>query len=110
MTKETEFLLAQWALWSRIDAGIAKGYPTHSPHEKPGTRDDLAITDEEGMLLDKAVTKLVNRDKKIGNATRLYYFYQQNLSRTAEKLETSRGTVRLWVTAGTAWIDGVLLG
>ena len=108
MTKETEFLLSQWALWSRINSGKAKGYPIRSAFVEPSYCDDLAITDKVGMLIDEAMSLLMKRDRGIGNATALFYFYNQNMTRTAERLETSRNTARRWVEAGTAWIDGLL--
>lgn len=108
MTKETEFLLSQWALWSRFNTGKAKGYPTRSIFEEPRHHDDLVITDDEAMIIDQIVAKLSQKDQQIGYATSIFFFYRQNLTKTAERLDTSRRTAKMWITAGIAWIDGVL--
>jgi hypothetical protein len=106
---DTEFLLAQWAAWSRVNSGRVRGYPTRSAFESPTATDDIHITDDQALIIDAAIKKLLKRDKTIGKATVDYFFLRQNLSRLAARMNTSRRTAQCWVTSGVAWIDGVLI-
>lgn len=109
MNPDTEFLLSQWATWTRINPGKPKGYPKRSPFASSFSGSDLVITDDQAIKIDSAVKKLLNRDLEIGKATVDYFFCGKNLSLIARRLNTSRRTAEKWITAGVSWIDGALI-
>lgn len=107
--EDTEFLLAQWALWSRVNPGLTRGYPQRSPFAAPSVPDDLTISDAQAMKIDAAVSLLLQRDRVIGKAMTLYFFYRQNTSKVARRMRTSRRNADKWIAAGIAWVDGALV-
>ena len=57
MSREVEYLLCQWALWSRSNSGKPSGYPCRAAFANSFRDCDLRITDDEAMVVDSIMSK-----------------------------------------------------
>lgn len=110
---DTEYLLEQWGWW-RIDGVGGLGYK--SPNlvlmrqalAQPSASKNYSITDEWALSIDKAIARLVHRDKQMGDIIWLYYGAKWPMARVGKHYGVSEGKARELVRAGTAWIDCAL--
>ncbi|GLS27754.1 antiterminator Q family protein [Marinibactrum halimedae] len=106
---DTPWLLDQWARWARSNPDNI-GYPTIEPFRRLLGSKGLspAISDDEAMRVDAALSRLLARDSEMGEAVTKYYLYGGNLSRLARELKVDRRRAEVIVKAGTAWMDCAL--
>lgn len=103
--KSTEYLLEQWVRWSLSQADRLS-FPHMAPYARaPRLGCSADIGDDEAMMIDSIVARLLKRDREMGNVTLDYYFGGCNISAIARRYRISRARVDVLVRAGTAWVD-----
>lgn len=116
-SKNTDWLLSQWALWSRTGSSKPKGYGEgvmFNDVARLTKSKAVLITDDEGLLIDKIVAQLKIRDREMAMAIIIYYFSGGNASHVARVLSArseevvNRKRVDVLVKSGTAWVDACL--
>ena len=117
LSNNTNWLLSQWASWSRRGNGEPRGYGEgvmfqevlRLTRAKP-----LLIADEDALLIDRIVVKLTLRDSEMATALIVYHFSDGNASHVARVLSAqanekiNRKRVDVLVKSGTAWVDACL--
>ena len=104
----TQYRLCQWARWVVAGGGVP-GY--RSPalaliRDHMGTvLSSPSISDDEGLLVDRAIGKLLIRDSQLGECVVLYYAKGLSIRALARELGVSKSTASVYLSAGTAWVD-----
>ncbi|MCC5855137.1 MAG: hypothetical protein JJU10_05550 [Idiomarina sp.] len=113
LEKDTCWLLKQWAVWAKSESELLKLYfPDMAPFAKIMCRNAgkvYAISDEQALEVDRAISKLRTRDEEMSKATALFYWLEGNTAATARVLKIHRTRVDVLVAAGTAWVDAILV-
>ncbi|MDN2661829.1 antiterminator Q family protein [Psychromonas sp. 14N.309.X.WAT.B.A12] len=116
-SKNTDWLLSQWALWAKTGGNEPKGFGEgvmFNDVARLTKAKSMLITDDEGQLIDKIVAKLKVRDREMAMAVIIYHFSERNASHVARILSArsnesiNRKRVDVLVKAGTAWVDACL--
>lgn len=109
-SKSTDWLLDQWARWSRVNPGVSLWYQSGSMFSRltGTTLKSPIINDDEAMVVDHAVARLNVRDSEMAQALVVYYFSGGNTSHVARALDMNRRKADTLVKASRAWVDGVL--
>lgn len=109
----TEYLLQEWGVWLRVQAGI----PRYVSPSFALIRDNVCldqgadpqITDDLAMLIDRLVCRLHARYLEAGIALWNYYRYQGMSYRQLGRLmNVTHVKAQELVTVGVAWIDSAL--
>lgn len=110
ITDTTAFLLREWGVWTRTNLGKSIGYPRAVPYApvSPSRSRSSALNDDEAMIVDGVVARLVKRDPEMGKAVVLYYEPSGNASRVASALKVKWHRANVLVQCGTAWVDATL--
>ena len=101
----TDYLLEQWAHWMR-SSGDKLTYPHKQSWaivQRSGCSPD--ITDDEAMMIDGILARLIHRDPQMGRVTWEYYASGCNVSALVRHYRIPRARVDVLVRAGTAWVD-----
>lgn len=109
MIGETEGKLVQWGIWSRRDTeslGTKSVIGDLMGHT--GRSRSLNITDDEGMTIDAAVSRLNRRDGELGRTVVLAYVIGMPHRQIARVMNCSRASVAMRLKASIAWIDCAL--
>lgn len=120
--KKTQGELEQWGKWARAGGADCAGYKSQmltllvQNVPQPGRREPILITDERAVEIDRALARLLTRDREMGLAVMVYYLSGLGfrpaaalLART-HNIRISGDVLRILVTSGAAWLDAVLNG
>jgi hypothetical protein len=110
---DTEYLLQQYGLWLRVQAGIphyvSPSFALLRDNVQIDRGIDPAITDDLAMLLDRLVCRLYRRYPGSGMALWNFYRYQGMSYRQLGRLMgCSHVRAQELVTVGAAWVDSAL--
>lgn len=112
---DTEWLLEQWGYW-RMD-GI--GVPRYVSPLYALIRDNVpceggvkqySLTDDLALIIDGAVSRLINRDEQMGNFIWLYFGAKWPALRIGRENGIGEAKAREIIKAGVAWIDCAVEG
>ena len=117
-TKNTDWLLAQWAKWAKQGGVAPQGYGEsamfHEVERLTTSPTRLLICEEDALQIDGIIAQLTIRDGEMAQATMLFYYSDGNASHVArvlskgKKRTINRKRVDVLVKAGTAWVDAIL--
>lgn len=109
MLGDTQQRLTAWAHWVRSsDSGLRMGY-SQVTLVAAGTVSMPVCSDEDALAVDRAVARLSQRDRVMGEILVMAYQYGFSLARIAREAGVgSREKVRYLLGAGEAWIDCAL--
>ncbi len=101
--RTVEDLLEHWGRWVVLDSGVSccasRENDLHSP----------MITDDDALVIDRLVGRLLQRYKECGNVVMKYYTARDtSLVVVGKKLGFGEEKTRQLLKAGVAWIDGAL--
>lgn len=114
--------LEQWGRWVRAGGAECVGYKSQmltvlvQNVPQPARRDPIMMTDERAVEIDRALARLLARDREMGLAVMVYFISGQAYRGSASLLSRVHGvvlsadTVRRLVVSGVAWLDGALNG
>lgn len=112
----TEARIFNWAAWARAGSAVRSlGYksPTLTllRDNVGGDRwnpPSVAVSDDEGMAVDIAVTRLFHRKPDLHRALYLHYVVGKSFRDVAREMGggVSHQTVSGWVSQAVSWIDG----
>ena len=112
---DTEWLLEQWGYW-RMDG---MGVPRYVSPLYALMRDNVpceggvkqySLTDDLALIIDGAVSRLINRDDQMGNFIWLYFGAKWPALRIGRENGIGEAKAREIIKAGVAWIDCALEG
>ncbi|CAM3536813.1 Phage antitermination protein Q [Vibrio aerogenes CECT 7868] len=106
----TDWLIEQWVCWIRHNREGVAGYASCSPFTRllgNGLPSPM-ISEEDAMLVDRAIARLNQRDPQMAKALTLYFFAGGNISYVARQMNFDRRQATILVKSGTAWIDAVI--
>jgi hypothetical protein len=107
---DTEWLLEQWGYW-RMDG---MGVPRYVSPLYALMRDNVpceggvkqySLTDDLALIIDGAVSRLINRDDQMGNFIWLYFGAKWPALRIGRENGIGEAKAREIIKAGVAWID-----
>ncbi len=110
---DTEWLLEQWGFW-RMDG---MGVPHYVSPLYIMIRDNTqcvggvrgyTLKDDMALLIDSAVSRLIKRDRQMGDFVWLYFGAKLPANRIARESGMSERKAWELIKAGVAWIDGAL--
>ena len=102
--KRTEELLVLWGHWLR-SIGISPGVTRMDLMRRQSV---IRISDEQGLLMDGLVCRLIIRDTRMGTIVRDAYYCQKSDIEMGVEWGRNRDTIAKWREAGIMWIDGML--
>ncbi|MHC8404318.1 antiterminator Q family protein [Pseudomonas sp. TMB3-21] len=112
---DTEWLLEQWGYW-RMDG---MGVPRYVSPLYALMRDNVpceggvkqySLTDDLALIIDGAVSRLINRDDQMGNFIWLYFGAKWPALRIGRENGIGEAKAREIIKAGVAWIDCAVEG
>ena len=108
--KTTEWLLINWGKWAKDNNGL--GYPSIEPYERMRASQSAGpqITDDEAMVIDRAVAELIAAKPREGDALARYYLYRPTYRELGRQLRKHHAVVAQWVDSGRSWVDGWIVG
>ncbi|HCF2609886.1 TPA: antitermination protein Q [Pseudomonas aeruginosa] len=109
---DTAWLLEQWGYW-RMDGRGIPGYVSQmaavmSRANPVGRVESYSITDEHAEMMDKALARLMRRDRQMGDFVWFYYGAKWPANRIGRENQMSERKAWELIKAGVAWIDGAL--
>ena len=101
--RTVEYLLEHWGRWVVLGSGVSccasRENDLHSP----------MITDDDALMIDRLVGRLIKRYKECGDVIMKYYTARDKaLADVGKKLGYGEEKTRQLWKAGVAWIDGAL--
>ncbi|WP_223528360.1 antiterminator Q family protein [Pseudomonas sp. A-RE-23] len=114
MTYDAEELLTQWGRWVWQGAGvpgygISPLYALMRDNVEQVTRSlPAAISDDEALMVDRAVASLWKRYPKTADCVRFYYCTGMTMQSVGNGLGLSRLKVRELIIAGNNYIQACL--
>ncbi|AXF52813.1 MAG: antitermination protein Q [Podoviridae sp. ctdb7] len=114
MTYDAEELLTQWGRWVWQGAGVP-GYGVSPLYaimrdnvEQPTANLPAAITDDEALMVDRAVASLWQRHPRTADCVRVYYCTGMTMQAVGNLLDLPRLKVRELLIAGNNYIQACL--
>ncbi len=112
---DTEWLLEQWGFWRMDGMGVPRYVSPlyalirdNTPCE--GGIKEYTLTDDLALVIDGAVSRLINRDIQMGDFIWLYFGAKWPALRIARESGIGEAKAREIIKAGVAWIDCALEG
>jgi DNA-directed RNA polymerase specialized sigma24 family protein len=112
---DIDYLLTQWARWAYSQPGVRVTYP-HKAAFHVAKSGGYAISDEQALLVDRAVGALAKRHPTDYEALTLYYLgglpYHKvaRMMSTPKRRRVTQREASQYVDAGRKWLDGVICG
>jgi len=103
---ETEDRLKAWGHWLRT-IGALPGLTRQDLLRREGSP---SISDDEGLLIDGIVCRLIERNYRMGVIVRDAYWRNKSDQEMGIEWRSHRNTIAKIREAGIMWIDGVLEG
>lgn len=114
MIYDAEELLTQWGRWVWQGAGVP-GYGVSPLYalmrdnvEQIASNLPAAITDDDAMMIDRAVVRLWRRYPATADCVRLYYCTGMTMQGVGNVLDLTRLKVREMIIAGNNYIQACL--
>lgn len=112
MSKDINWLIEQWGIWSRQD-GTGKLSCTNSPMLEglaPASAGGcIMIADDTAMEIDSAISELKIRRPKCWEVLVMRNYYLCTTGTVAKRIQHSRPKVQELESAGAAFVEGMLL-
>lgn len=110
---DTEYLLEQWGWW-RMDGMGIPGYVLQmaavmSQANPMSKMKEYRITDEVAGMVDRALAKLISRDRQMGDFVWFYFGAKWPANRISREHGMSEREARQLIKSGVAWIDSALM-
>jgi Phage antitermination protein Q. len=107
---DTEYLLEQWGWWRMDGMGVPQYVsPLYAlirdNNVTEGGIKNYCVTDDVALVVDRAVSKLANRDAQMGNFIWLYFGAKWPALRIARENDMGEAKARELIKAGVAWVD-----
>ncbi|MEE1866920.1 antiterminator Q family protein [Pseudomonas auratipiscis] len=101
--KTAEYLLEHWGRWVVLGSGVS------CCASRENVLLDPMITDDDALMVDRLVGRLLKRYPECGKVIMKYYTSRDtSLMQVGKKLGFGEEKTRQLWKAGTAWIDGAL--
>lgn len=103
----TEFLLMQWGLWQIYTIGRTTS-PMAAVMQVVGSTSkglDIHITDEQGLMVDRAVAALRARDRDMYQVLELKFIKRYSIKNIELVLQQDRRAVERRLAGAISWID-----
>lgn len=112
MTDDVTWFLEQWARWASQGRGLALGYPSMTPFRRllGSTVKSCSLPDAVALEVDAAVSRLVRRDRRLGDALLLSYLAGRSAADIGRKMQCSRSTADRMVKIAEGYVSGYLDG
>lgn len=114
MQYDAEELLTQWGRWVWQGAGVP-GYGVSQIYaimrdnvEQPTAQLPAAITDDEALMIDRAVASLWKRYPMAADCLRVYYCTGRTMQQVGILFDTPRLKVREMIIAGNNYVQACL--
>lgn len=101
----TEEVLKQWGCWVRSGRQLPGLADTQRRQAGAGT----ALTDEEALVVDRAVAQLKHRDPEMGRAVFDYHAGLLSIRSLGQVLDVGETKAMRLLKSGEAWVDCYLL-
>ncbi len=106
-------LLTHWGRWSRLERGLPRCKPAMECVMRGNVAEDsdapMRITDDDALMIDGIVSRLIGKDYEMGKVLSLYYqSHDQSMRAVARQMDIHRSRVERVLSSAEAWIDGVL--
>lgn len=111
VTSDVDFLLQQWALWSRCNVGISLGWPSVEPYTAMVTSDNRPtpqIQDATARVLDRMMAEFLVHNNLAARVTIAYYVTGLSYARLGEIFSRHRNYVAGLVDLGRHYFLGAL--
>ncbi|TQV85206.1 antitermination protein Q [Exilibacterium tricleocarpae] len=109
--EETEQKLTQWGQWVIFASGVT-GYVSPAFALIKGNMGAVypqpCISDDEALLVDRAVGRLLGRDRELGRCVVLYFVRGLTVRALGKELGLSKDRAATSLRAGVAWVDSDL--
>ena len=105
-------LLIRWGLWQKSGNSLGYVSPNFELMLKVGVRESRPdpLDDDTAMIVDRAVARLLRRDKEMGAIVIYRYAYGHSLRDIGRKTRQSKDKIYTLHNSAIAWIDGVIEG
>ena len=112
MSDDVQWFLTEWAKWSRQGHGVALNYPSMAPFRRllGSTVRSASIPDPVALEVDAAVSQLVRRDRRLGDAVLLSYLAGRSAADIGRELGCSTTSAHTMVKVGEGYVSGFLDG
>ena len=101
--RTVEDLLEHWGRWAVLGSGVSSCASRENDLHSP------MITDDDALMIDRLVGRLLQRYKESGDVVMKYYTSRNKaLVDVGKKLGFGEEKTRQLWKAGVAWIDGAL--
>ena len=103
LERTAEDLLEHWGRWVVLGSGVS------CCASRENTILDPMITDDDALMIDRLVGRLLNRYPECGQVIMRYYTSRDtSLAEVGKKLGFGMEKTRQLWKAGVAWVDGAL--
>lgn len=107
---DTEWLLEQWGSWRMDGMGVPRYVSPSYGSAAVGGGMEYTLTDDEALIIDGAVAKLIRRNQQMGDFVWLYFGAKWTMVRIGESAKISERSAREIIKGGVGFIDGYLHG
>ncbi|VVP61754.1 hypothetical protein PS870_06435 [Pseudomonas fluorescens] len=107
---DTEWLLEQWGSWRSDGMGAPRYVSPSYGSAAVGGGMEYTLTDDEALVIDGAVAKLIRRNQQMGDFVWLYFGAKWTMVRIGESARISERSAREIIKGGVGFIDGYLHG
>ncbi|WP_062359559.1 antiterminator Q family protein [Vreelandella aquamarina] len=113
INKQTINLLSNWGKWIRQGKGVPRCTTQMEcilrDVEPCAEKDPMRITDDDALMIDSIIARLLKRDPEMGGVLSEYYSsHDQSMRAISRMFDMPRTRVERLLASGEAWVDGVL--
>lgn len=111
MADDVQWFLQEWARWAKEGNGLARlKYPSQTPFQRlrGSTVKSANISDPVALEIDAAVSQLVRRDRRLGDAVLLSYLAGRSAAYIGRELGCSTTAAHTMVKVGEGYVSGFL--
>lgn len=109
--ESAEQLLRQWGLWVRAGRqlpGLTDMQDRTASVDDEHRWESMNLTDDEALLIDRAVAQLKLHDRAMGEAVFTFHAGRVTHRTLAGMMRVSRSKAELLLRSGEAWLAGYL--
>jgi len=109
---DIDFLLKSWSVWARHDTLSHLAHARVTCFAKliasSDSRYSCLISDDDAMMIDRAIAKLRQRDEKCYRALILHYYYRFSVSKIAKTMRIRRAKVDTLLKSAMFYVDALV--